>query len=237
LILLYTVVFGTVAILLCLPVPGGRPFTPLARLWSRLVLTTAGVRWRASYHPGLDPSRASVYMANHQSQFDVPALILAMPADFRFVAKRELLFIPIFGWALWLAGFVFVDRGDREQAIRSLDEAAAKVHRGMSIIVFAEGTRSPDERLLPFKKGGFMLALKAGAPIVPVSIRGSRGVLPKGSLRLRPGTIDLVFGAPIDTSAYSIESRDALMAAVRNAIASGGEGPARPPRAPEAVSL
>jgi 1-acyl-sn-glycerol-3-phosphate acyltransferase len=236
LILLHTIVLGTVAILLCLPVPGGRLFTPLARLWSRLVLLTAGVRWRASYHPGLDPSRASVYMANHKSQFDIPALVLAMPADFRFVAKRELLFIPIFGWALWLAGFAFVDRGDREQAIRSLDQAAAKVRRGTSIIVFAEGTRSPDDRLLPFKKGGFMLAMKAGAPIVPVSIRGSRGVLPKGSLRLRPGTIDLVFGAPIDTSLYSIESRDALMEAVREAIASGLGGEGRSVPAPGAVS-
>lgn len=235
LILLYTVVLGSLAIVLCLLVPGGRPFIALARLWSRLVLTTGGVRWRASYHPSLNSSRASVYMANHQSQFDVPALVLAMPADFRFVTKRELLFIPIFGWALWLAGFVFVDRGDREQAIRSLDVAAAIVRRGTSIIVFAEGTRSPDDRLLPFKKGGFMLALKAGAPIVPVSIRGSRGVLPKGSLRLRPGTIDLVFGAPIDTSAYSIESRDALMEAVRGAITSGLREPGGSSRAPEAV--
>jgi 1-acyl-sn-glycerol-3-phosphate acyltransferase len=194
---------------------------PLARLWSRLVLVTCGVRYRATYDPRVEPARPCVYVANHQSQLDIPALVLAMPADFRIVAKRELLRIPIFGWALWLAGFVFIDRGDRERAIQSLERAARKVRRGTSLVVFAEGTRSPDGRLLPFKKGGFILALQAGVPIVPVSIRGGHAILPKGSLGLRPGTIDIAFGAPIDTAAYSFETRDALIEAVRGRIAAG----------------
>jgi len=216
-----TAVLGTIAIILCLLIPGGSAFIPLARLWSRLVLWTCGVRATASYHPDLEPARPCVYVANHQSQFDIPALVLGMPAPFRMVAKRELLYIPIFGWALWLAGFVFIDRGDRERAIRGLDRAARRVRGGTSIVVFAEGTRSPDGRLLPFKKGGFILALQAGVPIVPVSIRGGHRVLPKGSLRVRPGLIEVVFGAPVPTSPYTFDTRDALVALVRERIAGG----------------
>src|SRR3989442_56111 len=191
LVVTYTVVLGSLGIVLCLLVPGGAALMPLARLWSRLVLSTYRVRCRASFPPTLDASRPSVYMANHQSLFDIPALVLAMPSDFRMVAKRELLMIPIFGWALWLAGFIFIDRSDREKASRKLERTVRTSGRGRSVVVFAEGTRSPDGRLLPFKKGGFILALQAGVPIVPVAIPGGRGVLPKGSLRAKPGTIEV----------------------------------------------
>jgi 1-acyl-sn-glycerol-3-phosphate acyltransferase len=223
---LYTLVIGTITMVFCILIPGGSAVRPLARLWSWLVLRTCRVRYRAVYHPNLDPARPSVYVANHQSQFDIPALTLAMKPDFRMVAKRELLYIPVFGWALWLAGFVFIDRADRAKAIRSLDRTVRMFRKGTSIVVFAEGTRSPDGRLLPFKKGGFMLALQAGVPIVPVSIRGGHDVLPKGSLRIRPGTIDVVFGDPVPASSYTLETRDALIDTVRARIAAGL---ARPP--------
>jgi 1-acyl-sn-glycerol-3-phosphate acyltransferase len=216
-----TLILGSTAIILCLLIPGGAAFIPLARFWSWLILKICGVARTASYHPRLDPSRPAIYMANHQSQLDIPALVLAMPARFRIVAKRELLYVPIFGWALWLAGFIFIDRTDRKQAFRSLDRAARKVRRGTSIVLFAEGTRSPDGRLLPFKKGGFVLALQAGAPIVPVSIRGGHQVLPKGSLRVRPGAIDVVMGEPIETSRYSLDTKDVLIETVRRRVAEG----------------
>jgi 1-acyl-sn-glycerol-3-phosphate acyltransferase len=221
LIVLYTLVFGTITIVLCILVPGGSTLRPLARLWSWLVLRTCRVRSRAIYHPHLDPARPSIYIANHQSQFDIPALALAMKSDFRMVSRRELLYVPIFGWALWFAGFVFIDRTDRAKAIRSLDRTARMIRKGTSVVVFAEGTRSPDGRLLPFKKGGFILALQAGVPVVPVSIRGGHEVLPKGSLRIRPGTIDVVFGDPVPTSSYSLETKDDLIATVRERIAAG----------------
>lgn len=221
LIVLYTLVIGTVTIVLSVLIPGGSTLRPLARLWSWLVLRTCRVRCRAAYHPQLDPTQASIYVANHQSQFDVPALVWAMRSDFRMVSKRELLYVPVFGWALWFAGFVFIDRTDRAKAIRSLDRTALLIRKGRSIVVFAEGTRSPDGRLLPFKKGGFILALQSGVPVVPVSIRGGHEILPKGSLRIRPGTIEVVFGEPVPTSSYSLETKDELIAAVRDRIATG----------------
>ncbi|HXH28320.1 MAG TPA: lysophospholipid acyltransferase family protein [Candidatus Polarisedimenticolia bacterium] len=219
LIAFYTAVLGSLGILLCLLVPGGRALIPLARLWSWLVLRTCRVTYGARYDPGLDPGRSCVYVANHQSQFDIPALALAMPADFRMVAKRALLYVPIFGWALWLAGFVFIDRTDRDRAIRSLERAALRLRGGTSIVVFAEGTRSRDGRLLPFKKGGFVLALQAGVPIVPVTIRGGLAVLPRGSLRVRPGHLEVIFGAPIDTTGFSMQTKEALIEETRRAIA------------------
>jgi len=221
LVVLYTAELGSLGIVLSPLMPGGSALTPVARSWSWLMLKTYRVRSQAVFDQRFTSFRPCVYVANHQSQFDVPALVVAMPADFRMVAKRELLYIPIFGWALWLAGFIFIDRTDREKAIRSLERAMRTLSRGISIVVFAEGTRSPDGRLLPFKKGGFVMALKAGVPIVPVSIRGGRDVLPKGSLRVKPGAIEVVFGAPIQTSTYTLDTKEALIATVRDRIAAG----------------
>ncbi|MBI4161154.1 MAG: 1-acyl-sn-glycerol-3-phosphate acyltransferase, partial [Acidobacteria bacterium] len=122
------------------------------------------------------------------------------------------------GWALWLAGFVGINRSDRRQAFRRLDRTAERVRRGASVIVFAEGTRSRDGRLLPFKKGPFVLAIRSGVPILPVAVRGGRAVLRKGSLRIRPGVMEVVFGDPIPTAGYSYEQRDLLIDRVRRAI-------------------
>jgi 1-acyl-sn-glycerol-3-phosphate acyltransferase len=149
---------------------------------------------------------------------DIPALMLAMRTDFRIVTKRELLAVPIFGWALWLGGFPFIDRSDRSRAIRSLDRASALFRRGISVLVFAEGTRSQDGQLLPFKKGGFVLALQAGVPIVPVAVRGGLSVLPKGSLCVRRGCIEVMFEAPVEIRDYSLENKHLLIDEVRNRI-------------------
>lgn len=217
-----TAVLGLAGILVCIVVPGGRGLMPLARLWSRIILGVCRVRMKSSPDDRIrSTAEPAVYVANHQSLLDIPALVLAMPVDFRIVAKRSLLHVPVFGWALWLAGFIFIERNDRERAIRSLDRAATTIRNGTSIVVFAEGTRSPDGDLLPFKKGGFVLALKAGVPIIPVSLRGGHAVLPKGSMIVRPGEIAVRFGAPIDTAGYAMESKEALIDTVRTAINDG----------------
>ncbi len=221
--MIYTAVLGTACIVGCIFAPSGDALVPISRIWSWLVLRTCRVRWTSTRDPALDSSRPCIYVANHQSLLDIPAIILAMPCGFRFVAKRTLFHIPIFGWAIRLAGFIPIDRSDREGAIRSLASAAERVRRGTSIIIFAEGTRSADGRLQPFKKGGFLLALQAGVPIVPVSIQGGHDILAKGSLTLRPGTFRVGFGAPVPTSSYTFETRDALIAMVRERIALGLE--------------
>jgi 1-acyl-sn-glycerol-3-phosphate acyltransferase len=199
---------------------------PLARLWSRLVLGAAGVRWTASRDPAIDPSRPAVYASNHQSLFDIPVLVLAMPSDFRMVAKKSLLYVPIFGQALWLAGFLFIDRSNRDRALATLASAADRLKRGTSIVVFAEGTRSRDGALLPFKRGGFVLAIQAGVPVVPIALSGGWEILPKGSLRLRPGTMTARFGPPIDTRGYEYQTRDLLVSRAREAIAAALSVPA-----------
>ena len=191
---------------------------PIARLWSWLVMRTCRVRWVASRDPGFDFSRPCVMAANHQSLFDIPALVLSLPGDFRMVAKRSLLHVPIFGWALWLAGFTFIDRSNRERAIRSLERASRGLRRGTSIVIFAEGTRSRDGSLLPFKRGGFVLALQTGVPIIPVTVHGGLDVLRKGSWRIRPGVVHVHLGAPIETREYTYETRNALIARVRSSI-------------------
>jgi len=225
----YTLVLGLPAILVSLVLPGGRSFRWFARPWARLIAMTFGTKVMATGQGQIPADRACVYMSNHQSHFDVVALLLTLPGHYAILAKRELFFIPVFGWALWLAGMIPVDRSRRDRAIASIERAARRVRDGQRLLVFAEGTRSPDGNLLPFKKGGFHLALRSGAPIVPVSITGSRQVLEKGSLRIRPGTIRVFLGRPIETGGRQAADLIGLMEEVRAAIQAGldtasGEG-------------
>jgi 1-acyl-sn-glycerol-3-phosphate acyltransferase len=171
-------------------------------------------------------------MSTHNSHFDIPVLIKEVPRQFRIVAKGALFKIPVFGWALSVAGYVRVDRGDREQAFASLDMAAEGVRSGMPLLIFPEGTRSPDGSLGPFKKGGFVLAAKSKAPIVPVVIEGTYRVLVRKTWRVRPGRVKATFLRPIDTSAYTYETREELMehvrAAISGALRSGTDTSAKP---------
>lgn len=216
-----TLAFGALAILGCLVIPNGNALIWCARPWATLILLASGTRVRVSGRGRLPAGRPVLFVTNHQSLFDVLALVRALPGQYRIIAKKELFSIPVFGWALSLAGFIRIDRADREKAIESLDRAGGKLARGMSVVVFAEGTRSQDGRLLPFKKGGFVLALKSRCPIVPISISGSRAVMSKNSLDVRGGDIDVVIGEPIETASYSPEQRDLLIAVVRGAVEAG----------------
>jgi 1-acyl-sn-glycerol-3-phosphate acyltransferase len=218
---LYTLVFGLIAIVLMIPIPNGNPLIWCARPWAALILLTAGVRVRATGRERLDSAHPVIFISNHQSHFDVLALIRSLPGQYRIIAKKELFSIPVFGWALALSGFIKLDRADRTQARASLDLAAARVRAGRSVVVFPEGTRSPDGRLLPFKKGGFILAIESGAPVVPISISGSRGVLGKETLDIKRGAIDVAFGAPIPTRELAYDDRNALIEKTRAAIEAG----------------
>lgn len=199
------------------------------RLFAPVALWAGGARVLVSGREHADPSRPTVYVSNHQSASDIPALLVALPVNVRFVAKKQLRWVPIVGWFLQLAGHIIVDRTNTRAAIASLDKAAKKVRAGTSILVFPEGTRSPDGRILPFKKGPFALALKAGVAVCPVTVEGSGKLMPKRSLRILPGEIQVKIGKPIDASQYVDDDRESLMRAVRNVVIAqslelGGKG-------------
>jgi 1-acyl-sn-glycerol-3-phosphate acyltransferase len=217
-IALLTLILGSVGILLCLFVPSGDAVLPLARFWARCILALSGVRLAVRGRDKIPPPGPYLFLSNHQSQFDILAVVLAIPLQFRILAKQELFYIPVFGWVLKLAGFVGIDRSNREKAIASLDAAAARLRDGRSLLIYAEGTRSPDGALLPFKKGGFVLALQAGVPVIPIAIRGSREVLPKGSLQIRPGIIEVALGDAIDPAPYAPQNKEGLMDEVRRSM-------------------
>ena len=192
----------------------------IPRIWVRLVLRCAGVRLDLSGAEAVDWSRPAVVVVNHQSWFDVFALIAALPGRVRFVAKQELGRIPIFGRAWRGCGHIALDRGDRRQAIESLNRAGEKMHEeSLAVTMFPEGTRSPDGRLYPFKKGAFVLAIRAGVPIVPIGMSGSGAVMPKGSFRVRSGEIRIRVGSPIEVAGRGHAERDALSAECRRAVA------------------
>jgi 1-acyl-sn-glycerol-3-phosphate acyltransferase len=166
----------------------------------------------------LDPDQPYVFMANHASSLDIWAVFVAIPRRIRLIAKKQLGRIPIFGWVMRAGRFIFIDRQNGVAARRSIDEAGQRIHDGASVLIFPEGTRTRDGTLGPFKKGGFHLAIKAGVPIVPVALRGTRELMPAGSLLLRSGTMTVIIGAPIATQGLSDEDRANLNERVRGVV-------------------
>lgn len=189
----------------------------IARTWSRWILAASGVRLRVEGLEHLAPDRPQIVVPNHQSWFDVFAISASMPKTFHFVAKKELERIPLFGRAWKVAGHISIDRTDRQSAIRSLDAAATRMAaEDAAVVIFPEGTRSPDGELLPFKKGAFMLARKSGVELLPAGVSGSRAVMPKGAWRVRAGTITVRYGAPLEPSPGA--KVEEVMARARSAI-------------------
>lgn len=213
-----TIVCASVAILVSWIPPRGDWTFHVARIWSRGLLASSGIRIEVEHETRLDPSLPSVYMSNHQSLYDIPALIVSLPGQTRFLAKRSLFRIPIFGWSIKAGGFISIDREDRSKASESFAAAVQRLQAGNSALVFPEGTRSADGSLGPFQRGGFLLALKGGLPIVPVGIRGSLAVQPKGSHVVRPGRITLRYGRPINATEYGLKGKRDLEQEVRREI-------------------
>lgn len=191
----------------------------LARWWSRGVLAAAGVRVRVPRPPRLQPGQPYVFMSNHLSTVDIWAALVAVPVGFRFIAKKQLGLIPLFGWAMSAGRFIFIDRKNPAAARRSIDLAATRVRAGQSVVIYPEGTRSRDGRLGPFKKGGFHLAVNAGAAIVPMAVRGSDRLMPRGAPLIRPGEVEVLFGDPIPTAHLTPHQRDAMVDEVRGIVA------------------
>lgn len=202
----------------------GRLYARHARLWARLSLGLAGVRVTVS-GAGHIPDEPVIFMSNHQSSFDILALLAAMPRQIHWIAKKELFDIPVFGPSMRRGGYIPLDRGDGRKALQSMDEAAEAIRQGKCVVMFPEGTRTQDGHLLPFKRGGFILARKAGVPVIPVTINGSGRINPAGRIRLYSGDIRIILHPPVnvpgDLRRSEAESR--LMESVRDSIESALE--------------
>jgi 1-acyl-sn-glycerol-3-phosphate acyltransferase len=190
------------------------------RRWARFLLACAGTEVVLENAEVIDPDRPQILVANHVSWFDVLALAAALPGRYLFVAKRELEKIPLFSHAARSCGHIFIDRRDRSSAVESLETARERLdEENPTIIMFPEGTRSPTGALQPFKKGAFVLAIQTGVDIVPAAISGSRDVMRKHSLLIRPGTIRVRFGDPIDVAGLDLDDRNELTARAHGAVA------------------
>jgi 1-acyl-sn-glycerol-3-phosphate acyltransferase len=196
--------------------PYGKHVQRITSLWTKMILTVGGVALNVKGLSQIDPKRQYVFMANHQSNIDIPVLIQSLPAfRLRWIAKKELLWVPFFGWAMWAAKHITVDRSDRFNALGSLKKAKERMKDGVSLVVFPEGTRGREGDLLPFKRGGFLLAVKTGTPIVPVTINGSGAILPKGDWRIRRGQIEVIVSPPVSVAHYQPGTLRALSAHIR----------------------
>lgn len=213
-----TIFFGILCTIAGFIPPRGRWMFLGAQMWSHVLMSTSGVRIRTHRRVDLQRDKGYIYMANHESMFDIPAVLTTLPGETRLLAKRSLFKIPIFGWSLYAGGFIPVDRGDRAGAKRTFDNAIRVLESGRSILLFPEETRTHDGNLLPFKPGGFLMALKTGFPIVPVGIRGSRAVRPRNTYTNHPGPVEVHYGEPIPVEELSVRDRKALMAQVRSQI-------------------
>lgn len=171
----------------------------LAAWWAKSICTAAGVSVSVTGTEKLDPGKPYIFAANHQSQFDIFALQGFLGVDFRWLAKKELFQVPLWGPAMRKAGYIPVDRSRGRQALKSLGEAAQKIAAGTSVIIFPEGTRTPNGMLQEFKAGAMVLAIKSGVDIVPVAIKGTYEILPKGKLLMNPGNVSIRVGKPIAT--------------------------------------
>jgi 1-acyl-sn-glycerol-3-phosphate acyltransferase len=189
--------------------PGG-VFDRIPRQWAGALLADAGVTVTTVGMEHAGALGPCVYCANHASFVDVGGVATVLPGSLRFVGKRELFRIPVFGTGLRLTGQIPVDRSQHEAALDAFASAAAAVQEGLSVVVFVEGTRSPDGRLQAFKKGAFVMAIATQAPCVPVYVAGAWELLPRGGLMPRPGAVEVRIGRPITTAGLVYEDRDRL---------------------------
>jgi len=210
--------FSTCALIFGWISPGENKIHRIARIWAKILLLLSSTRVEVIGAENVLIGKPQIFMSNHQSDFDILVVLGFVPGQFRWVAKKELFKIPIFGGAMRNAGYIEIDRQNHEKAMKSLDIAAQKIREGKSVMTFPEGTRSKDGVIKPFKQGMFHLAIKAGVPIVPVCIIGTGAIMPKRSLRIDPGKVTMIIDKPIDVTGYTIEDRAQLIDRVRNVI-------------------
>lgn len=197
----------------------GKQVDILSRLWSRLFLKVCRVKFEVDGLENIDRTGRYVFIANHQSTMDIPVCVASIPFRIRMLAKKELFRLPIFGWAMSAAGYIKIDRQNKDKAIANINRAVDRLeNEDISPLIYAEGTRSPDGNIGKFKKGGFVLAIQAKRPVVPVTIQGSRQVLSKNSYTIIPGVVRVYVDKPVSTEDYGFNDRDNLAEEVRRII-------------------
>lgn len=191
----------------------------IIRNWARSIVRSAGIDLHGENLDVIDPKQRYILVANHSSYFDIPCIFAAVHQQpIRFLAKISLFKIPVFGWAIGRAGFIPIDRKNRRTAVKSFDLAAQRIRRGNTIVVFPEETRTKTGELLPFQRGGFLLALKSELPMVPLAVDGTFNVLPPDGFRVRPGRVTVRAGTPIQTAGLSVRDKERLANEARQQI-------------------
>jgi 1-acyl-sn-glycerol-3-phosphate acyltransferase len=216
----YLLVFGPPVLIYALLSGNGDPVYRTGVLGARLALWLAGVQLEVQGRDRIPHGRPVLFMANHQSNCDPPALLVVLPTVLVLV-KKEFFRVPIMGSAMRLVGFIRVDRKNREQALDAVERGVLALKAGKSFLVYPEGTRSLDGRLQKFKKGVFVMAIRAGSPIIPISVSGSNRIMPKGKFVMRPGRVRITFHESIPTEGLTTEDRDVIIERVRQAILTG----------------
>jgi 1-acyl-sn-glycerol-3-phosphate acyltransferase len=186
--------------------------------WVKVILWVCGVKVKVKGLENVDPDLPRIYMSNHQSYFDIFAFFAGLPIDFKYILKKELMRIPLFGIAARRGRHISIDRGNPRKAFESVQKAAEKIKSGYSVLIFPEGTRSPDGHIQPFKRGGFRLAIQSGCDVVPLAISNSHNIAAKGSLKVNKGVIAINIGKPISIKDYTKKDIDKLLVRVREAV-------------------
>lgn len=218
----YTLTIGPVALILALAFNWPNALYLAAIVAVRVALALVGIRYVVDGAEHIDGTRPSVYCVNHSSNLEPPVLFLVLARRFAphlgILYKAVLHRLPVLGWGFDFVGFVPIERGNREQSTRAIDKATDLLRRGHSFLVFPEGTRSRSGELLPFKKGAFILAIRAQVPLVPMAITGARTAMTRGSFIIRPTVLRVKLGPPVFTKGLGLESRDALIADLRSRV-------------------
>ncbi|NUM82304.1 1-acyl-sn-glycerol-3-phosphate acyltransferase [bacterium] len=224
------IVFTVIMMLIVIPVgsfsPFGKIMYRLEHFWGRTLIRMAGIKTRVSGLESLRSDRTYIFICNHQSMVDIPLLMAFAPRQLRMIHKKELSWVPLLGFVLWVLKFIPIDRGHREKAIQSLERAVKRIHDGINVVIFADGTRSLDGELKPFKKGAFVLAISAQVDVIPVTISGTINVMHKYrslfDVRFNR-EVELIFDPPISTENMTLSQKDELKELVESRIVSNYE--------------
>jgi 1-acyl-sn-glycerol-3-phosphate acyltransferase len=221
---IYVLIAGPIALAIGVPFKNKPALYIPGHIGVGLALGLAGIRYRVRGREHIPKSRAVVFCSNHESNVDPPVLFQALHKRLHVLFKAELTKLPVLGAVMVAGGFVPVERDRREASMASIERAAESIRAGNSFLIFPEGTRSRTSELLPFKKGGFIMAIKAQAPIVPVAVHGGRAAMQKGSWFVRPVMVDVRIGEPVETAGFTLDDRDQLIDIVRARIEKLREG-------------